>query len=84
MSQVTVTLPDGSTKQVESGVPVKGGRRGDLSTPCRRGHRRDVNGKLVDLTYPLTEDAKVRIVTTRIPKRSRSTAIRRRTCSPPR
>ena len=40
-----------------------------------------VDGKLVDLTYPLEHDAAVRIVTDRAPKRCRSTGTAPRICS---
>ena len=41
-----------------------------------------VDDRLVDLTYPLDADARVQIVTQQVPRRSRSTATRRRTCWP--
>ena len=68
MSQVTVTLPDGSTKQVENGAPVKAVAEAISPRLAEAAVVADVNGKLVDLTYPLTEDAKVRIVTTKNPE----------------
>ena len=60
---VTVTLPDGSTKQVESGAPVKAVAEAISPRLADAAIVADVNGKLVDLTYPLTADARVRIVT---------------------
>ena len=60
---VTVTLPDGSTKQVENGAPVKAVAEAISPRLADAAIVGDVNGKLVDLTYPLTEDANVRIVT---------------------
>ena len=68
MSHVTVTLPDGSTKQVENGAPVKAVAEAISPRLAEAAVVADVNGKLVDLTYPLTEDAKVRIVTTKNPE----------------
>jgi len=68
MSQVTVTLPDGSTKQVESGVPVKAVAEAISPRLADAAIVAVVNDKLVDLTYPLTADAKVRIVTNKNPE----------------
>ena len=68
MSQVTVTLPDGSTKQVESGVPVKAVAEAISPRLADAAIVAYVNDKLVDLTYPLTADAKVRIVTNKNPE----------------
>jgi len=60
---VTVTLPDGSTKQVENGAPVKAVAESISPRLADAAIVADVNGKLVDLTYPLTENATVKIVT---------------------
>jgi threonyl-tRNA synthetase len=68
MSQVTVTLPDGSTKQVENGAPVKAVAEAISPRLADAAIVADVDGKLVDLTYPLTHDAKVRIVTNKNPE----------------
>jgi threonyl-tRNA synthetase len=68
MSQVTVTLPDGSTKQVESGAPVKAVAEAISPRLADAAIVASVNDKLVDLTFPLTTDAKVRIVTNKNPE----------------
>jgi threonyl-tRNA synthetase len=68
MSQVTVTLPDGSTKQVENGAPVRAVAEAISPRLADAAIVADVDGKLVDLTYPLTHDAKVRIVTNKNPE----------------
>jgi threonyl-tRNA synthetase len=68
MSQVTVTLPDGSTKQVENGAPVKAVAEAISLRLAEAAIVADVNGKLVDLTHPLTADATVRIVTNKNPE----------------
>jgi threonyl-tRNA synthetase len=68
MSQVTVTLPDGSTKQVESGAPVKAVAEAISPRLADAAIVASVNDKLVDLTYPLTADATVRIVTNKNPE----------------
>jgi threonyl-tRNA synthetase len=68
MSQVTVTLPDGSTKQVESGAPVRAVAEAISPRLADAAIVAYVNDKLVDLAYPLTADASVRIVTTKNPE----------------
>jgi threonyl-tRNA synthetase len=68
MSQITVTLPDGSTKQVDHGAPVKAVAEAISPRLADAAIVANVNGKLVDLTYPLTEDAKVQIVTNKNPE----------------
>jgi threonyl-tRNA synthetase len=63
MSQITVTLPDGSTRTVPSGTLVRdvaGGISPNLAKAALAGV---VDGKLVDLGYPIQKDAAVRIVT---------------------
>jgi len=65
---VTVTLPDGSTKQVENGAPVKAVAEAISPRLADAAIVADVNGKLVDLTYPLTADATVKIVTNKNPE----------------
>jgi threonyl-tRNA synthetase len=65
---ITVTLPDGSTKQVESGAPVKAVAEAISPRLADAAIVANVNGKLVDLTYPLTEDATVQIVTNKNPE----------------
>ncbi len=63
MSQVTITLPDGSTRSVPVGTPV-----GEIAASISAGLARaalaaKVDDRLVDLSFPLERDAKVRIVT---------------------
>jgi threonyl-tRNA synthetase len=63
MSQITVTLPDGSSRSLAAGTSVR-----DLAEAVspRLAHAAlagVVNGKLVDLSYHLQKDASVRIVT---------------------
>jgi len=65
MSQVNVTLPDGSSRSVPAGAPVR-----DVAAAISPGLAKAalaaiVDGTLVDLTYPLGQDAKVVIVTDR-------------------
>ena len=64
---ITVTLPDGSTRQVPPGTPVRqiaqdiSPRLADAALAAK------VDDRLVDLTYPLDQDARVQIVTTKDP-----------------
>src|SRR6266568_428417 len=65
MSQANVTLPDGSSRSVPAGAPVR-----DVAAAISPGLAKAalaavVDGKLVDLTYPIDQDAAVRIVTDR-------------------
>lgn len=68
MNHVTVTLPDGSTKQVESGAPVRAVAEAISPRLADAALAAFVGDKMVDLTYPLTADASVRIVTNKSPE----------------
>src|SRR5688500_12926359 len=68
MNQVTVTLPDGSTKQIPSGAPVRAVAEAISPRLADAAYVAYVDDKLVDLTYPLTNDAAVRIVTNKNPE----------------
>jgi threonyl-tRNA synthetase len=68
MNHVTVTLPDGSTKQIPSGAPVKAVAEAISPRLADAALAAYVGGTMVDLTYPLTQDAPVRIVTTKNPE----------------
>src|SRR6266550_4753370 len=68
MSQITITLPDGSSRTVSAGTPVR-----DIAAAISPGLAKAalaaiVDGKLVDVAYPLQHDASVRIVTDRNPE----------------
>ena len=68
MSQVTVTLPDGSSRIVPAGTVVRD-VAGEISPGLAKAALAGVvDGKLVDLSYPLQKDAAVRIVTDRSPE----------------
>jgi threonyl-tRNA synthetase len=65
MSQISVTLPDGSSRSVPSGTTV-----GDLATLISPGLGKAalagrVGDRLVDLTYPLTADTPIQIITSK-------------------
>jgi threonyl-tRNA synthetase len=65
---VTITLPDGSSRSLPSGSTVRD-VAGQISPGLARAALAGVvDGKLVDLTYPLDRDAAVRIVTDRSPE----------------
>src|SRR6058998_2232412 len=69
MSQaVNVTLPDGSSRTVPAGTPVRDIAEGISPNLARAALAALVDGKLVDLVYPLQQDASVRIVTDKSPE----------------
>jgi threonyl-tRNA synthetase len=68
LSQLTITLPDGSTKSVPRATTV-----GDIAASisprlAQAAYAGMVNDRVVDLTHPLQEDAKVRILTNKDPE----------------
>ena len=68
MSQVSITLPDGSVRSVPAGTPVRGVAEEISPNLAKAALAGIVDGKLVDLTYPLDRDAAVTIVTDRSPE----------------
>src|SRR5437762_3883114 len=68
MGQINITLPDGSSRELAAGAPVR-----DVASAISPGLARAalaaiVGGKLVDLAFPLQHDASVKIVTDRSPE----------------
>ncbi len=68
MNQVTITLPDGSSRNVPTGTPVR-----DVAANISPGLAKAalagiVDEKLVDLSFAIEKDAVVRIVTDRSPE----------------
>ena len=63
MDQVTVTLPDGSTRQLPAGTPVREVAESISPRLATAALAAAVGDRLVDLTHPLEEDASVRIIT---------------------
>jgi threonyl-tRNA synthetase len=63
MSQVTVTLPDGSTRAMPAGARVRDVAEAISPRLARAALAGIVDGRLVDLAFPLEKDASVRIVT---------------------
>jgi threonyl-tRNA synthetase len=68
MSDINITLPDGSTRTVSSGTPVLDVAAGISAGLAKASLAAIVDGQLVDLTFPLTKDASVKIVTDKSPE----------------
>ena len=84
MSQITVTLPDGSSRTVPAGTPVRDIAVSDLAGSRKAALAGIVDGRLVDSSYPLDATRPSGSSPTAAPKRWRCTATARRTCWPPR
>ena len=63
MSDVTVTLPDGSFRQVPAGTPVLGVAESISPRLAKAALAAVVDERMVDLTHPLDADSAVTIVT---------------------
>jgi len=68
MSDVTITLPDGSTRAVPAGTPVRDVAAGISPRLAKAALAATVDDRLVDLSFPLQRDARVRIVTADSPE----------------
>ena len=68
MSQVTITLPDGSSRSLPVGAPVRDVAESISPRLAQAALAGVVDGTLVDLAFPLHGDASVRIVTDRSPE----------------
>jgi threonyl-tRNA synthetase len=68
MNQIAVTLPDGSVRQVPAGTLVRDVAESISPHLAKAALAGLVDGKLVDLTYPLNRDASVKIVTEKSPE----------------
>jgi threonyl-tRNA synthetase len=68
MNQVTITLPDGSVRQVPAGTLVREVAEAISPRLAQAALAATVDGKLVDLTFPLNQDASVKIVTEKNPE----------------
>src|SRR4249919_1224063 len=68
MSQITVTLPDGSTRELAAGAPVRAVAEAISPGLAKAALAAVVDGAMVDLSCPLQRDAAVRIVTDRSPE----------------
>jgi threonyl-tRNA synthetase len=64
VSDITLTLPDGSTRDVPSGTSVRDFAVSALpQSVVKKALAAVVSGRMVDLTYPLRENASLKIVT---------------------
>ena len=63
MNQVRVTLPDGSTRRMPAGTPVRKVAEDISPRLAKAALAAAVGDRIVDLTHPLEEDASVRIIT---------------------
>jgi threonyl-tRNA synthetase len=64
MSAITITLPDGSQRSAERGTRVRDFSAATLpQSVARKAIAGVVNGKMVDLSFPLDADASLKIVT---------------------
>jgi threonyl-tRNA synthetase len=68
MSLITVTLPGGSQQQVEPGTRVSAIAAALSPRVAEAALAAWVDGRMVDLSHPLAEDASVRIVTSKDPE----------------
>ena len=68
MSQITITLPDGSTKVVAQATTVAEIAASISPRLAQAAYAGIINDRIVDLTFPIQEDAKVRILTSRDPE----------------
>src|SRR5215831_11218103 len=68
MSNVHVTLPDGSRRELAAGAPVRAVAEAISPGLAKAALAGVVDGRLVDLSFPLEHDASVRIVTDRSPE----------------
>ena len=68
MAQVTITLPDGSTRKVDAGTTVLSVAREISPRLADAALAGKVNDRLVDLSYPLDADARVQVVTSKSPE----------------
>jgi threonyl-tRNA synthetase len=65
---VNITLPDGSSRRVPAGTPVREVAAGISPRLAKAALAAVVDGRLVDLTFPLDADSSVRLVTADSPE----------------
>jgi threonyl-tRNA synthetase len=68
MSDITVTLPDGSARQVAAGTPVRDVAAAISPRLAEAALAAVVDDRLVDLSTPLTADARVKLLTDKNPE----------------
>ena len=67
MSQITVSMPDGSTRSVPAGTPVRDVAAGISPRLAREALAAYVDERMVDLSHPLENDAALTVVTPQTP-----------------
>ena len=67
MSQITVSMPDGSTRSVPAGTPVRDVAAGISPRLAREALAAYVDERMVDLSHPLESDAALTVVTPQTP-----------------
>lgn len=65
---LTITLPDGQTKQIESGLTLHAFAQSISPSLAKAALAGRVDGQCVDLSYPLLKDGRVEILTERDPE----------------
>ena len=68
MSQITVTLPDGSTRQVSTGTPVLGVAKSISPGLAKQALAAIVNDQMVDMSHILHADSVLTLLTERTPE----------------
>src|SRR5262245_26105902 len=68
MSEITITLPDGSPRQVDAGTPVVNVAREISPRLADAAIAAKVDDRLVDLSFPLTADARAQVITNKSPE----------------
>jgi len=68
MDQITVTLPDGSSRRVPAGTPVREVAAAISPRLAQAALAAMVGDRFVDLTYALGEDATLRLITSESPE----------------
>jgi threonyl-tRNA synthetase len=68
MSDISITLPDGSSRAVPAGTRVADVAAGISPRLLKAALAGTVDGKLVDLSFPLERDASVKIITSDSPE----------------
>ena len=68
MTDVSITLPDGSSRAVPPGTPVRDVAAAISPRLARAALAAVVDDRLVDLSFPLERDVKVRVVTPESPE----------------
>jgi threonyl-tRNA synthetase len=68
MSEITVTLPDGSSRTLPAGARAREVAEAISPGLAKAALAAIVDGRMVDLAFPLEKDASVRIVTDRSPE----------------